>query len=175
MATNERFARRLSAVALETIKEQLRARRKAKKANIRVAALNITSFLDMSFCLLMFLTLSAGGASIKEGVFTSHIGTGPRPDEIRIVRPINLTVSQRNDQYVIDIDATRQPVIGFEALAQALTQLRYDERTNPRGFFEKDSPVIIRSKGDVPWQGVIGAFNAAVRARFEKIGFGHAN
>lgn len=164
------------AVAIEQIKTKLR-RRKSKKANIRVAALNITSFLDMSFCLLMFLTLSAGGAGVKEGVFTSNLtkiggeGGAADPNEVpKITRPINLVVSIRGEnQYVIEIDATQSTASNFEALTKTLREL--NTAVNQAGVYPDDSPVIIRPRGDVPWYGVVSAFNSAVRARFKNVGF----
>ena len=68
----------LKSAAIEQIRQKLRSRRRGKKANIRVAALNITSFLDMSFCLLMFLTLSAGAGACSATV-TSRIPLSAPP------------------------------------------------------------------------------------------------
>ncbi len=172
--------RKSAFIEIEKIKTELRKRRHKRKPTLRVAALNITSFLDMSFCLLMFLILSSGGGT-AEGVFTSNLsklggeGGAAAVEVVVIKRPIFLTVSTRGEgRYTIEVDALSENFDNFDTLSKVLGKIRHDPKTNPSGVYEEDSPVIIRPRGDVPWYGVVSAFNAAVRARFKNVGFANA-
>ena len=45
-------------------------------------------------------------------------------------------------------------------------------RDRPQGLFEADHPIRIAPARDVPWEDVVGAFNAVVRAGYRAVAFG---
>lgn len=162
---------------LERMKKKLRERRRGNPPVTRVAPLNITSFLDMSFCLLMFLILASGGAGAKEGVLASNLtklgggSTGSPLEAAKVNTTINLVVSARDDdKFTIEVEILGENFTSFESLYAALAKNRLDPDKGT-GRFDDESPVIIRPRGDVPWQGVMSAFNAAIRARYKNVGF----
>jgi len=155
--------------------------RKAKvKPNIRVPALNITSFLDMSFALLTMLILLAD-FSAGEGVLTATIpvgmgGTGTSDSTQMDKLPITIIVNPikgQPDTCIITVDGVSEfdKVASFTELGDKLIRVRKDPKTNPRGTYDSDTPIIIRPEANITWQHVVNAFNAAVRARFTKVSF----
>jgi biopolymer transport protein ExbD len=153
-----------------------RKRRARHKPSIQVRALNITSFLDMSFALLTFLILGAS-FSPTEGSLKAKLagGTGPGTavlDKTPTI-PLVLIVDQgvNPGSYMVSFQsmAGMTPTDDFEALTQKLKQLRYDPQTNPSGVIKPDGDVIIRPRADVVWQGVMQAFNAVERAKFSNV------
>jgi biopolymer transport protein ExbD len=155
--------------------------RRRKHIEIRVPALNITSFLDMSFCLLMFLTLSAS-FSAGEGVLTANLpvgigGTGdPNPTPETLTQPLHIIVSSSGgDDCRIQIEELSNAPPTFTALVDMLTSLRRDPVKNPNGPYPPETPVTIKPSSDVKWQHVVNAFNSAIKARFENVAFAEAN
>lgn len=152
-----------------------RKRRRGPKPVIRVGALNITSFLDMSFALLTFLILGAS-FSMSEGVTSGKLPQGGEGSAVQLPEapkvPVVLNVrTEGPDMYRVDFEGLRAipPTGDFAALTESMRDLRFDQQTNPTGTYEPDHPIIIQPRGDVTWQGVMQAFNAARRARFSNI------
>jgi len=149
-------------------------RKKKKAPNIRVAALNITSFLDMSFCLLTFLILSAS-LTPPEGVLSAKLpqgegGSGPSTDkppekELRILLSSNSVESCR-----IMVEGLPEATPDFKSLTQQLERIQFNDR-NPGGVYKPDNPIIIKPDNNAHWQHVVNAFNAAVAAKFSNVSF----
>jgi biopolymer transport protein ExbD len=149
-------------------------RKKRKPTNIRVAALNITSFLDMSFCLLTFLILSAS-LTAPEGVLSAKLPKGeggnvqlettPPEKELRILLSSNSVDSAR-----IMVEGLPEATPDFKSLTAQLERLQFSER-NPNGVYKADNPIIIKPDDTCHWQHIVNAFNAAVAAKFSNVSF----
>lgn len=150
------------------------ARRKRKAANIRVAALNITSFLDMAFCLLTFLILSASfsegegvlGAKLPQGEGQAAPDKLPPPEkELRI-----LISSVSLDSCRIMVEGLPEATPDFRTLTDQLDRLQFNER-HPNGVYKADNPIVIKPDANAHWQHIVNAFNSAVAARYTNVSF----
>lgn len=158
-------------------------RRRRHKPDVRVAALNITSFLDMSFALLTFLILGAsfalaeGALSAKlpksgqGGEGTPQVGETPQIPVLIVVAPGS---GMQDFSITFEGMSAAPAVSNFDELATQLRSLRYDPQNNPGGSLKDDNPIVIQPRGGVVWQGVIDAFNAAQRARFSNVAIAKA-
>jgi biopolymer transport protein ExbD len=154
--------------------EEEHKRKKRKPTNIRVAALNITSFLDMSFCLLTFLILSAS-LTAPEGVLSAKLPQGeggavqtdakPPEKELRILLSSNSVESCR-----IMVEGLPEATPDFKSLTAQLERLQFSDR-NPNGVYKADNPIIIKPDNSCHWQHIVNAFNAAVAAKFSNVSF----
>jgi biopolymer transport protein ExbD len=152
-------------------------RRVIKKANIRVPALNITSFMDMCFCLLTFLVLSASFAG-SEGVLTAKLpagtGVGTVPDQMpKNPIIIDLTAVGQTEVRISLENVSEQPA-DFTGLRDLLTRMQNNPALGRHGPYDPGNPIIIEPEGRVLWQHVVNAFNAAVAARYTQIAFAQA-
>lgn len=155
-------------------------RRHRYKPEVRVAALNITSFLDMSFALLTFLILGASFA-MSEGVLSAKLPQGaggaaadlPQTPQMPLI--VNVS-SGGGEAFRIDFEGMGglAPTDDFKVLAETLRSLRHDPQNNPGGTLKNDNPVVIQPRGEVTWQGVMQAFNAAQRARYTNVAIAKA-
>jgi biopolymer transport protein ExbD len=160
---------------VESGNEPERRRRATRKANIGIPPLNITSFLDMSFCLLTFLILSASFA-LGEGVLTSNL---PGDGSSAVVVPTETPPTSDAPQFVVFVAAVDRTNCRIEvenypdkpASFTALTQMLQRLGANAKGETDPDARVIIQAEAGVRWDHVLNAFNAAVRARFKNIAF----
>jgi len=59
----------------------------------------------------------------------------------------------------------------FGDLQARLDGLMLDPERGKRGVFEPDHPVLIQPEGQVRWNHVVDAFNAAIGARFSNVRF----
>ncbi len=138
----------------------------------RVGQLNLTSMMDVTFQLLIFFVLTAAFA-LNEGVLRADLPTGPpKPKPVEIPKePIEVTLRRHDAQVFIDVNG--QQVGSLSGLYDFLS--RNNQGENPNGIYSVDEPVVIKPKGDVSWDDVFGAFNAATRAKFTNIAFAKAN
>ncbi|MEX1015453.1 MAG: biopolymer transporter ExbD [Phycisphaeraceae bacterium] len=134
---------------------------------------NLSSMIDIIFQLLIYFVVTASFA-IDEGVLTATLPTGagsasdmePPPEtlDIRLVSAGEIGVS-------IDLGGTGR-LDSFTALASELDGLQFDPgRGRHNGVYAPDDPVVIRPAGDVRWQHVVNAFNAAIKARYTNVNF----
>jgi biopolymer transport protein ExbD len=150
-------------------------RRKRKPTSIRVAALNITSFLDMSFCLLTFLILSAS-LTAPEGVLAAKLPMPPPGTEAggEVVPPEKelriLITSTTASDCRIAIDGMPAATPDFKSLTAQLERLQFSER-NPAGIYRANNSIIIVASNDCRWQHIVNAFNAAIAAKFSNVSF----
>lgn len=154
------------------------------KPNIRVAALNITSFMDLTFNLLLFFVLTANFAS-AEGVLLATLPKGgggggdttiETPDDTKIddrppVRIFLQAVPGAGQSAFIRIEGVpTSPGQDYEQFYQMLKQWRRDPVSNPSGAYEPDQPINIQPDRNCSWNDVVNAFNAAVRAKYTSVG-----
>ena len=148
--------------------------RKSRDMKPASFTLNMTSMIDVVFQLLIYFVITASFV-MGEGVITANFpsGSGPsQPDPLDPKQPIRITLSSRGESgYRLDVDRAPTAPSTFGELAKMLEGMQVGKG----GFFEADNPVVIAPSGDVRWQHVVNAFNAAVRARYKNIAFSQAN
>jgi biopolymer transport protein ExbD len=151
------------------------------KTNIRVAALNITSFMDLTFNLLLFFVLTANFAS-AEGVLLATLPKGsgsggaaitsPDEDPTKTTLPpvrIFLQAVPNQPAFIRIEGVPTSPGQDYELFYQTLKQWRRDP-SNPNGAYDPDQPINIQPDKNCTWNDVVNAFNAAVRARYTSVG-----
>lgn len=160
-------------------------RRRKKAAAIKVAALNITAFMDLTFNLLMFFVLTASFAS-AEGVLPASLPNRPGGGEGVVstpVEPTEPTTGQQvviilrnigNDETLIQIEGVPETPKTFEELYSTLHTLRIDPKAPGTGVFKEDDDITIKPDRTVKWQAVVEAFNAVIRAKYKNVGFAPA-
>ena len=145
-------------------------RRETRQRLGRVAQPNMTPMIDVVFNLLIFF-LCTGSFNQPEGLLPSRLPKhhGVAAGDEMPSSPIRIMLKQYGtgqDDYTIRIDRrTRQPN-SFSELADDLRELRESPA------FDGDSQVIVVADGEVRWDHLVNAFNAAVVARFKNITFG---
>jgi len=139
--------------------------------------LNLTSMIDVIFQLLIYFVVTASFAP-GEGIITANLPQGSgtadplkMPDD-----PIRVVVSPAGlSGYRLEIEGQGAPR-DFRELYEQLVLLQYDESRNQlSGSHKPSDPVLIQPGGEVRWQHVVNAFNAAVRARYTNIQFAQAD
>jgi len=153
-------------------------RKRTKPPSIRVAPLNITSFLDMSFCLLTFLILSAS-MSPSEGVLSGKLPKTEPP-----ISPANAEAAppQREVKILVSstsVDACRITIQGLplssndaKSLTAQLQKMQFND-ANPQGVYKTDNPILLAvAPGDTAhWQHMVNVYNAVVAAKYSNIAF----
>lgn len=132
--------------------------------------LNLTSMIDVIFLLLIYFVITASFTQ-GEGVVTARLpagtGTGATPEPEK--RPLRITVSDVGAfDYRLTVPSASPA--NFEELGVVLEQLQFNDR-NPNGVYRDDDPVLIAPTGQVRWQHVVNAFNAAIKARYRNVSF----
>ena len=136
--------------------------------------LNLTSMIDVIFQLLIYFVLTASFA-FGEGVLTAELparGQASQPPEIP---PAELVVRLRPDgpsNASISLGQSAAGIDSFTGLYDQLRRVQYDpDHGLTEGYHKPDWPVIIQPEGEVRWQHVVNAFNAAIRARYTNVSF----
>jgi len=143
------------------------ATRRQPAGTISVA---LTPMIDITFNLLIFF-LVATSFHGAEGVLRSrlpHARSAPKRAAVPI-SPVRLRIEQTGpglDDYELRIDNIAWRSRSFDDLASAL------ERILRLPGYDRQVPVILAPAEKVRWQHVVNAYNAALRAGFENIGFG---
>jgi len=154
-----------------------RSARQKRKAGIKPARmqLNLTSMIDVIFQLLIYFVVTATFAA-DEGVLSAELprvggasSENPEPPE----QKLNIQLSP-GPQTGVNIRLAKPRVDSFPQLAQRLVELQADPARGREGPFPPDAPVVIRPQGEVRWQHVTRAFNAAIKARYTNISFAAA-
>jgi biopolymer transport protein ExbD len=142
--------------------------------------LNLTSMIDVIFQLLIYFVVTAS-FTVNEGILITKLpqeGAGqasasakPEPPK----RPLNIVVSSVvPNGYRITIEGYPEAPANFKALQDTLIGLQFDQERGRSGMYEPDNPVIIKPDGQVRWQHVVNAFNAALAARYSNVSFAQA-
>lgn len=144
------------------------ASRRAARRKSPVMRLNLTAMIDVVFLLLVYFVVTANFAT-GEGVLTTNMPADAGDSyaiDMPPVMPLRVYLYAGDDATTCKlrvVGATEQPA-DFPALAKLLTDMH--------AHMNDDDPVIIQPVGDVKWEHVLGAFNAAVKARFANVQFG---
>ena len=152
----------------------------------------LTPMIDVTFQLLIFFILTAQFRD--EGNIPGSLpkaGTVTEPDKV-LVKPVYVIVQQQGTGeasrpvYAVSFrnfeEPIPQPSVGDAAeyrdvMAQRLHEAlqRHYEQIKSQASKEEDIRLVIRpqadERGHLRWQYVAEAFNQAVRAKFEQIGF----
>ncbi len=133
-------------------------------------SLNLVAMIDIVFLLLIFFMLQMRFHR-PEGILPNKL---PRThgvaavDEVPI-SPLRVVVRQTGDgpgDYQVRIDRMPPPVPqNFTDLAVQLKGVQASEG------YDDETPVVIVPQGDVKWDHVVNAYNAAVRAAYKNIAF----
>ena len=146
-----------------------RQRRKLEKARMD---LNLTSMIDVIFQLLIYFVITANFA-VGEGVITAELPQGTGTADPLEPPPENLDVniaSAGTAGYHIFIEGQGR-IEDFVTLANVLSSLQDNPSRGWTGPYPADTPVRIKPDGEVRWEHVVNAFNAAVKARYEDVQF----
>ncbi len=132
----------------------------------------MTPMIDVVFLLLVFFVCTVRFER-REEVYKLDLpvrGTSADPLELQD-SPVQLRIGARTgDQCAIEVraDGIVRTATSFDELATLLEQL---QRRGNDGLFEPSHPVLVVPAAECEWQDAVDAFNAAVRARYENIGF----
>ncbi|MEM6458994.1 MAG: biopolymer transporter ExbD [Planctomycetota bacterium] len=156
-----------------------RERRRRQRGPAAVGELNLTSMIDVIFQLLIYFVVTAS-FMIDEGVLTAMLPQGPGspapPDELPQQTIVIELTSSRDDPAVVGIAwDPRQTTADFAQLAAQLDLERHDpEKGRFGGTYAPDNPIEIQPDGEVRWQHVVDAFNAAIAAEYTNVRFAPA-
>ncbi|MCE9590284.1 MAG: biopolymer transporter ExbD [Planctomycetes bacterium] len=151
-------------------------RKRPKRLERNEITLNLVAMLDMAFNILIFFILTANFA-VGEGVLTAKLpasgsgGTGGAPVAEIPKNPIVINVASAGDSYSVNIEGSMNSTRDFTELQTQLNQMQSDPSRGFTGPYKPDNPVIIKPDGEVRWQHVVNAFNAAISARYSDISF----
>jgi biopolymer transport protein ExbD len=161
--------------------EDIPKRHHPHKSSIRVAALNITAFMDLTFNLLLFFVLTAS-FFLPEVVLPADLpsggsaGTGSSLSPAPPKNPVSINLrSIGMGQTLIQIEGSPTAPSNFEDLYEKLRSWRHDPTTNPNGIYKDDNPIIIKPDRNVAWKDVVNAFNTVIRAKYKNVGFAPAS
>ena len=143
--------------------------RKRRKRPVWMMSLNLTPMIDVVFLLLFFFLVVSRFRGM-EGMLPARLPAQtaavavdvPRtPIRIRLlVDPHTPTICRAS------IARFNEAPMAFDELADALQRIR----NNVPGF-DSDTPVHLLAGDDIIWDHVVNAYNAALRAEYEKIFF----
>ncbi|HEX7009072.1 MAG TPA: biopolymer transporter ExbD [Phycisphaeraceae bacterium] len=143
------------------------ARRKRGRTPPRIG-LNLTPLIDVVFQLMVYFVVTAGFWT-DEGVLTTRMpqGGGRPPSALELpAQPLNLILEPQGPAGVRIAIGDFDEAATFDELARKLASLQQDPV-----IYKSDDPVYIRPQGQVRWQHVVNALNAAIRAGFTQVRF----
>lgn len=146
------------------------ARRRSRRTPAgRSLALNLTALLDCVFMLLLFLIVATRFAR-PEGLLPARMpgraAAGPGFEVPRT--PVRLYLSAdpaRRGASVVRVEDAEGPIV---PRAELIARLR---AIHDRPGNDERTPVHLAIDGDVGWDDVVNAYNAALAASFERIYF----
>ena len=137
--------------------------------------LNLTSMIDVIFQLLIYFVVTAS-FTIDEGVLTAKLPeegisqkqTTPEPPE----RPVGIVIESHGlADFRLRVEGYPElPANSFSALSMLMKQNATNNTWDP-----EKKPVVIKPDGQVRWQHVVNAFNAATAARYKNVSFAQAS
>ena len=130
--------------------------------------MNLVAMLDLAFNILIFFIITANFA-VHEGVISSKV---PQTDGTSSALPplTELKISITPQGSIFIEGSTSQPA-DYTRLAEILASIQLND-SNPSGAYKPDTPVVITPDFTTPWQDVVNAFNASIKARYTNVGFG---
>lgn len=138
--------------------------------------LNLAAMIDVVFLLLIFFMV-ATRFKLGEEIYRLDLperGEALAADPFKLDdEPLRITVTSHGrdaETYRIELDGPYDQPRTFDALHQFLRD-RQLSPDHPAGLFPTDHPILIQPGPATRWEHAIGAFNAAVRARYTNISF----
>ena len=126
--------------------------------------------IDVMFTLLMFFLIAAK-ANVPEGLLPANLPElgGPGKADALALDPVKINLLSAGDGQgvLIEVDQGGGRQLNSMAELHAFLQMR-QQQLGPDGA---KAPVLIKPGARVRWEHVVNAFNQAVRARYEKVGF----
>ncbi len=138
-------------------------------------SINLGPMIDVIFNLLIYFVVTANFA-VEEGVLTLKLPQGSGEPAVTISpppSPLTIAITSAGATGAHLTLQNRSVGGSFEQLFQELASLQLNER-NPGGAYRPDDPIIIKPQGQVRWQHVVNAFNAAIRAEYGNVSFAQA-
>ena len=150
--------------------------KKRKPPAATAMSLNLTSMIDVIFLLLIYFVVTAS-FTMGEGVIVANLpnccGPGeadPDPPKPKITVSLT-TLGNRGVGYRIHLPGFTESPHNFRQLSTLLSKVQHNPKEGRLGLYPTDSPVIISPTAPVRWQHVVNAYNAAIKAKYEKIVF----
>lgn len=145
-------------------------RRRARQRGGEPLSLNLISMVDIVFLLLIFFMLQMRFHQV-EGILPNKL---PKTQGLAAssqvpMSPLRVMVRQVGDgptDYVVSIAQMAPPLP--QNFIDLYVRLRQIQKTPG---YSDETPVVIVPQGEVKWDHVINAYNAAVRAEFTRIHF----
>lgn len=132
--------------------------------------------IDVIFQLLIYFVLTAN-FNPHEGILTAKLPRGsgvPNPSLKLPVKPLNIELSPAGQTACRIIVQSRSVGGTFTELADVLVSLQHAPQRGRHGAYKPDDPIIIKPRGQVRWQHVVNAFNAAIKAQYSNVNFASA-
>lgn len=153
------------------VEHPIRARTRQPRT---IRELNLTSFLDVTFQLLIFFVLTASFV-FGEGILPADLPSGRSPtteeDPEPPLQPITIVLrSLGGGDVSIQLEGLATPPADFAELYVRLQGLQNGPE-RPTAPFNASDPVVIKPDANITWDHVINAFNAAVRAKYTNVNF----
>jgi len=152
-----------------------REARRRRRRRPAVLSLNLTAMIDTVFNLLFFFMVASRFGAI-EGLLAAHLpakaSTAAAP-AVEVPRtPIRIRLATEPGAPTkcrATIDGFEATPLEMPALPGALARVH-----ETKGFDDKFVPVYLLAGGDVAWDHVVNAYNAAVAAEYERVFFAGA-
>ena len=133
-------------------------------------SMNLTPMIDLVF-LLLFFFLTVSRFRAPEGMLPAQLPAQTAAVSTEIPRtPIRIRFvadAAWPGECLVSIDRSGEPPMPIGELTPALKAIQ-----SPEHGFDTHTPVHLLAAGDVAWDHVVNAYNAALAARYEKIFFG---
>ncbi|MCG3131395.1 MAG: hypothetical protein FLDDKLPJ_02186 [Phycisphaerae bacterium] len=144
-----------------------RLRRRLSRRSRGLSGVNVAPMIDMTFLLLIFFVVTTTFEK-REGVLSTRMPAETAAAPPLPVKPVVIRLSPAGAEAelaVIAVEPTDQKPGDFRRLYEVLVELR------GRPGFDDQTPVIVRAEGDVIWDHLVNAWNAAIRAGYQNIAF----
>lgn len=145
-----------------------RSRRRRRGGREVEISLNLAPMIDVTFLLLIFFLVTTTFER-AEGVFASKLPRDTGVPAIALpISPIVVRLSRTgpdHDDFAIRLDKLSNHPATFGALTDLLLELQR------KPGFDDETPLVIVAQNDVPWDHVVGCWNAALRAGCKRIAF----
>jgi biopolymer transport protein ExbD len=135
----------------------------------------VASYIDVVFLLLVYFVVTDTFAQ-GEGVLTANFPDccGPGLAE-KLPQPIKISVrSVGKTGYRLNVSQLNQAPKTFAQLRNQMQALHRGDANAPANLYDLDTLVTIEPNGDVRWQHVLNAYNAAVSAGYTNVAFAAA-
>ncbi len=144
------------------------ARRRGRTRSVNLSV-NLAPMIDMTFLLLIFFLVTSTFER-AEGLLASSM---PELGEVAGVplplSPIVIRLARtgpEHEDFSIRLDQLRKSPNNLEELVAALKGIQ------EQPGFDEQTPVILIADDDLPWDHVVGCWNAAIRAGCKRVAFG---